>query len=109
MVTKRVERVYDDDGTLTPDGIERLVRRIWWGEYDEVRDRAGWRVKWTHLRLWWAVEKWPAWWPIGMWIDCGDSLEARTEPQSGLLFVRRRWGGRRQIRPAVASQLMAGC
>ena len=80
MVTKRVERVYGDDGTLTPDGIERLVRRVWWGEYDEVRDREGWRVKWTHLRLWWAVEKWPAWWPIAK--ACAASCAHSTSTSS---------------------------
>jgi hypothetical protein len=76
------------DGKLTPDAIESLVRRVWWGEYETRWEPDGARVKAAPLVYWWHAERWPAWWPAGSWVDCGNRLDARTH--AGWLEVRRR-------------------
>ncbi len=83
---------YGSDGKLTPDSIEALARRVWWTGDGCRWEPDGQRVKWVGLDTWWPPERWPAWWPHGSWIDCGDRLEARTtigQGETGRLEVRR--------------------
>jgi hypothetical protein len=85
-----LSRYYDADGRLVPEAIVHVVRRVWWADEEHAEPRRtpdGWRCKVTPLTLWYAPERWPAWWPPGTWVDVGDRLHAQT--RDGELWVRR--------------------
>jgi hypothetical protein len=90
-----LSRYFDAEGMLLAEAIVFLVRRVWWAdeEHAEVRRRPdAWRCKVAPLLLWYAPERWPAWWPAGTWVDVGDRLQActeRGEAGQGELWVRR--------------------